>query len=291
MTRDNVHERRRAYHDLAVHLWPSPADMAEVHNLRIPGGAEELDARLYVPHGDASHAILVYFHGGGFVMGDLETHDALCRRLAEDTSSRLISVDYRLAPEHPFPAAVEDAVAAVRYVCSHREEMGAPNAAIIVIGDSAGGTLAAVAVNETRHLDLPIAAQVLMYPTTGPELMTASAHEFGHGYLLELDEMRAEYEMYLGDRADHSDSRASLLLSDDLTGLPPSVVVVAQYDPLRDEAVAYAGLLEHFGNDVELLEAEGMIHGFLRLGGIIPDALSILDDLATHLERFVKESA
>lgn len=288
ITADNVLERRSAYHDLAVHLWPSPTDVAEIRECAIPTPEGSVAARLFVPETDDGHALLVYFHGGGFVMGDLDTHDALCRRLADDTKSRLLSVAYRLAPENPFPSGVNDAIAAVRYVAAHRDEFGSPGSSLVVIGDSAGATMAAVAVNETRGEDLPIASQVLIYPTVGPELMTPSAHEFGQGFLLDLEEMRHEYEMYLGTWKDHTDPRVSLLLHDDLTGLPPTIVVVAQCDPLRDEGVAYAGLLEHFGNKVELLEAEGMIHGFLRLGGLIPDAVAILDDLAGHLDHFVR---
>ncbi len=288
ITYDNVLARRGAYHDLASHLWPSPTEVAEVRECLIPTPDGSVAARLFVPEVDDGRATLVYFHGGGFVMGDLDTHEALCRRLADDTKSRLLSVAYRLAPENPFPCGVNDAIAAVRYVAAHRNEFGNPSSSLVVIGDSAGATMAAVAVNETRHLDLPIAAQVLIYPTVGPELMTPSAHEYGDGFLLDLEEMRHEYEMYLGDWLDHTDPRVSLLLHDDLTGLPPTIVVVAQCDPLRDEGVAYAGLLEHFGNQVELLEAEGMIHGFLRLGGLIPDAVAILDDLADHLDHFLR---
>jgi acetyl esterase len=198
-----------------------------------------------------------------------------------------MAVEYRLAPEHPFPAAIDDAIAAVRFVGAHISDFADPRARLVVLGDSAGATLAAVAASATRHDELPIAGQALMYPTMGPEMLTTSAHEYASGYLLDLAQLRRDYASYLGEFSDHTDERVSPLMSLDLTGSPPAIVVVAEFDPLRDEAVAYAGLLEHFGGTVELLEAEGMVHGFLRLGGVVPDALDIVDQLAEHVHRFV----
>ncbi len=282
-------ERREQYRQVAARLWPTPTDMKEIREFHLPVN-DGLSARLYVPEGDEGRGLLLFFHGGSFVLGDLESHDGICRRLAADTRMRLLAVDYRLAPEFPFPAAVDDAIAALRYVGGHVDEFTEPTAQVIVIGDSAGASLAATAASTTRHDDLPIAAQALLYPTLGPDLLTSSAHDFATGYLLDVEHLRHDYDLYLSNRSDHGDARVSLLLNLDLTGSPPAVVVVAQYDPLRDEAVAYAGLLEHFGTTVELLEAEGMIHGFLRLGGVLPDAMAIVDDLAEHLHRFVEAS-
>jgi acetyl esterase len=286
---ESIADRRRDYRELATALWPEPTAMAEVRSVSL-ATEPALPGRLYVPSVDEGCGLIVYFHGGSFVVGDLETHDGLCRRLAADTRMRLLAVDYRLAPEHPFPAAVDDAVAAARYVAGHVGEFANPSARVILVGDSAGGTLAALAASATRHEGLPIAAQALLYPSIGPELLTNSAHQFATGYLLEVEHLRYDYEQYLGGFRDHGDPRVSPLMSLDLAGSPPAVVVVAQFDPLRDEAVAYAGLLEHFGVTVELLEAEGMVHGFLRLGGVIPDAMAIVDDLAGHLHRFVEDA-
>jgi acetyl esterase len=203
---------------------------------------------------------------------------------------RLLAVEYRLAPEDPFPAAVDDAVDTIRHVSQHLEEFDDPGARMIVMGDSAGATLATVACALTRGERIGIAAQVLIYPTLGPELVTDSAHAYGTGHLLELEHLRYDYSQYLGGWTDHTDPRVCPLMFHDLTGAPAAVVVVAQCDPLRDEGVAYAGLLEHFGVAVELLEAEGMVHGFLRLGAIVPEALSITDDLAEHMHRYVEEA-
>jgi acetyl esterase len=246
-----------------------------------------LGARLYVPMNEEAQALVIYFHGGCFVMGDLSTHEWLCRRLAFDTKMRFLAIDYRLAPEHPFPAALNDAVDVIRYVATHRREFGDERSQLIVMGDSAGANLATVAVTQLRDENHGIAAQVLIYPTLGPELVTDSAHRYGTGYLLDLDSLRYDYGQYLGEFGDHTDPRVTPLLCDDLSRVAPAIVVVAECDPLRDEGVAYAGLLGHFGVSVELLEAEGMVHGFLEMGGVIPEALAIVDDFASHLHRLV----
>lgn len=250
-----------------------------------------LGARLYEPEGVESTALVIYFHGGSFVMGDLETHDWLCRRLTYDMRTPILAVDYRLAPEHPFPAGLDDAVDAVRYVAAHRGEFCRERAPLIVMGDSAGANLATVAATLVRDEHLGLAAQVLIYPTLGPDLVTESGHRYGSGYLLDLDSLRSDYCQYLGDFHDHTDPRVTPLLCVDLARVAPAIVVIAECDPLRDEGVAYAGLLEHFDVPVEILEAHGMVHGFLEMGGVVPDALEILDDLAGHLQRLVEAAA
>jgi acetyl esterase len=224
-------------------------------------------------------------------MGDLETHDWLVRRLAHDTHTRFLALDYRLAPEHPFPSGLEDVVDGVRYVSHHRDEYANAHTRLVLMGDSAGANLATVAATILRDEDLALAAQVLIYPTLGPELVTDSVHRYGSGYLLNVEHLRYDYRQYLGAYQDHTDPRVTPLLANDLARVAPAIVVVAECDPLRDEGVAYAGLLEHFGVPVELLEAKAMVHGFLEMGGVIPDALAIVDDLAEHMERFVGTTA
>jgi acetyl esterase len=283
-------ERRNSFRSEAVFVAGASQPMQDVIDGEIALGDRTLASRLFVPFDDEGKALVLFFHGGCFVMGDLETHDALCRRLATDTHMRFLAVEYRLAPEHTFPAAVDDAVDVVKYVAAHRGEYVRPDAALIVMGDSAGASLAAVASALTRHEGLGIAAQVLIYPTLGPEVVTESSHKYATGYLLELDHLRYDYRQYLGDWSDHTDPRVTPLMFDDLTGAPPAIVLVAQFDPLRDEGVAYAGLLEHFGVSVELLEAEQMVHGFLEMGAFVPATLAVVDDLAEHLHRFVQES-
>ncbi len=250
-----------------------------------------IGARLYQPEGVDAKAIVIYLHGGCFVMGDLETHDWLCRRLCADTRTPILAIDYRLAPEHPFPAGLNDAVDAIRYVATHRGEFGRDGARLIVMGDSAGANLATVAATQLRDDELGIAAQVLIYPTLGPEVVTESAHRYATGYLLNIDSLRYDYGQYLGTFTDHTDPRVTPLLCNDLARVAPAIVVVAECDPLRDEGVAYAGLLEHFNVPVELLEAHGMVHGFLEMGGVVPEALAILDDLAAHLQRLVEAAS
>jgi acetyl esterase len=281
-------ERRAAYRETALADRGEPQAMESVRDLDLALEGRTLRARLYVPLNDESKALVIYFHGGGFVVGDLETHDALCRRLSSDTRMRFLSVDYRLAPEHPFPAGINDAVETIRYVRAHVAQFDDPGVALIVMGDSAGATLMTVACALTRNEKLGVAAQVVIYPTLGPDLFTDSVHEFGVGHALDIDHLRFDYGLYLDGWTDHSDPRVTPLMFEDLTGAPPAIVVVAQCDPLRDEAVAYAGLLEHFGVRVELLEAEGMIHGFLRLPTMVPEAVAIIDDLAVHMHRYVE---
>jgi acetyl esterase len=286
----NIEDRRISYRQFANGMRGDVEKMESVKDVELALPGRTLRARLYVPTNDEGKALVVYFHGGGFIVGDLETHDALCRRLSTDSRMRFLSVEYRLAPEHPFPAAINDAVDAVRDVAVRIGDFDNPSAKLIVMGDSAGATLTTIACALTRSDDLCIAAQVMIYPTLGPELVTDSVHKFGVGHLLDIDYLRYDYELYLSGWSDHSDPRVSPLMFNDLSGAPPAIVVVAECDPLRDEAVAYAGLLEHFGVRVELLEAEGMVHGFLRLGTIVLEAQEIVDDLASHMHRFVEDA-
>jgi acetyl esterase len=266
-----------------------PGVTSRDHELNLDG--RTIKARLYEPDGVEAKALVIYLHGGSFVVGDLETHDWLCRRITFDTRTPLLALDYRLAPEHPFPASLDDAVDSIRYVAAHRSDFVGKSARLILMGDSAGANLVTVAATLLRGEDLGIAAQVLIYPTLGPELVTESAHRYATGYLLEIDALRLDYRRYLGEFIDHTDPRVTPLMSTDLSRVAPAIVVVAECDPLRDEGVAYAGLLEHFDVPVELLEAYGMVHGFLRMGAMVPEALAILDDLAAHLQRLVEAAS
>jgi acetyl esterase len=284
-------ERRTALRDGARAMRGELEPVAAVVDGEISLEDRTLGSRMYVSLRDEGKALVLFFHGGGFILGDLETHDALCRRLCADTGMRFLAVDYRLAPEHPFPASVNDAVDVVRHVASNIAKYANSDAELIVMGDSAGGALVAVASALTRQENLGIAAQVLIYPTLGPEVVTQSSHTYATGYLLEVEHLRYDYAQYLGEWSDHTDPRVTPLMFDDLSGAPPAIVVVAQCDPLRDEAVAYAGLLEHFGVRVELLEAEDMVHGFLDLGPLVPETLRIVDDLATHMHRYVEHAS
>lgn len=287
----SMEERRRAFRVETEALrgeWPEGITTRDV-TLDLEG--RSIGARHYLVEGGTTRALVIYLHGGSFVVGDLETHDWLCRRITYDTKTPMLALDYRRAPEHPFPAGLMDAVDSIRFVSAHRGMFVDDDARLVVMGDSAGANLATVAATLVRDEDLDLVAQVLIYPTLGPELLTESAHRFGSGYLLDIDTLRYDYSLYLAGFADHTDPRISPILSNDLARVAPAVVVVAECDPLRDEGVAYAGLLEHFDVPVELLEAHGMVHGFLEMGGVVPEALTIMDDLAGHLRRLVEAAA
>ncbi len=284
-------ERRIQHRELSISLWPERSEMAEVRDISMELDGRTLTARLYVPVDDEQLAIMIYFHGGAFVLGDLECSDGLCRRLAADAKMRLVSIEYRLAPEHPYPAAVDDATDSVRFIAANMHTFAPTELPIILVGESAGATLATVAATSTRRDDLGLAAQVLIYPTLGPDLVTESSHAYGTGYLFDAAQLQRDYVLYLSQYTHHLDERVSPLMSLNLAESPPAIVIVAEHDPLRDEAIAYAGLLEHFGTPVEVLEAKGMVHGFMSLGATVPDALDILDDLAAHLHRFVERAS
>jgi acetyl esterase len=280
-------ETRRESHAVGTLFTESPpVTMAAILDTRIAGGAGDLMARWYIPVEDAGDGVAIYFHGGGFVVGTLETYDGLARHLAESFAMPVLSVAYRLAPEHPFPAATDDALAATRDLIERRSVWGYEDRHVIVVGDSAGATLAAVTAQALRQ-ESALAGQVLLYPTLGPELVTASRHDFGTGYVLEMEHLHFHFREYLGAMEDHTDVRVTPLLSGDLPGCAPAVIVVAEYDPLRDEAVAYAGLLEHSNVPVDLLEAKGMIHSFFKMGGVVADVTAEFAELGRHVRALM----
>ena len=274
-------EARSFYRERRALTQPAPPDVAEVRDLRIPGpGGGEIPLRAYRPLGarpDAVLPVLVYFHGGGWVIGDLDTHDTLCRELANGSGCAVVSVDYRLAPEHPFPAAFDDALAATRWVSSHAAELGADPTRLAVGGDSAGGNLAAaVALAARDQTDgrgpLPIAFQLLIYPATDMHRSSESHRRNGEGYLLTRDTMDYFCGHYITDKTRYDDWRASPLRHDDPAGLPPALVITAGFDPLRDEALHYAQRLTEAGNRATHVSFERQIHGFITMGKVIDEA-------------------
>jgi acetyl esterase len=249
--------------------------VGKIENRKIPGPAGEIPVRIYTPLDAKADVLpgLVFFHGGGFVIGDLETHDDLCRCLANGSGCRVVSVDYRLAPEFPFPAAVEDCYAATKYVAGHASEFGIDPARLAISGDSAGGNLAAVVSLLAKEQGPKIGFQLLIYPVTQlgqPDL--PSMKENAKGYFLERESMAWFTRMYCPDASHHGDARMSPLLAKDLSGLPPAYVVTAGFDPLRDEGKAYADKLDAAGVPVTYVNYPGMIHGFFSLRGLIPKA-------------------
>ena len=226
----SIEEFRRLAHD-ALRVAGEPEAVAQVSAEEVPGAAGPLPARRYVPD-EAEGGLLVYFHGGGFVRGDLDTHDPLCRRLANATRCELLAIDYRLAPEHPFPAAAEDAVAVTEWA---GEAWDGP---LAVGGDSSGGNIAAVAAIRARDEGGPdLAAQVLLYPVTDATMGSPSMDELAEGRMLTRAALSWMYDRYLPEGVDRSDPRVSVVLTESLEGVPPAVVVTAGNDPLRDDGV------------------------------------------------------
>jgi acetyl esterase len=248
---------------------PAARLVASVRDLQVDGAAGPLPARHYAPiPSGAPQPLIVFFHGGGFVLGDLDSHDVPCRLLAHHAGAHVVAVDYRLAPEHPFPAAVEDARAALRWAFAHAGALGADEQRIAVSGDSAGGNLAAVASwVATRDGGPAPALQVLIYPTTEFVARSRSHELFEHGFLLTREDMDWFAERYAG-AADPADPRLSIVRADGLAGLPPALVATAGFDPLRDEGEAYARRLREAGVPVLVRRFPGLIHGFANLTGV-----------------------
>jgi acetyl esterase/lipase len=246
---------------------PPPGEVAvDDRSLRGPGGA--IRARRYVPAGLAAPSPgLVFFHGGGWVTGNLDTHDALCRVLAIEGRLRVVAIDYRLAPEHPFPAATDDALTAFRWVAGEAESLGIDPQQIAVGGDSAGGNLSAVVSLRTREDARRPALAALLYPGLDATCSSPSHRELGKGFFLTSEAMEWYLNHYLGkDPATRLNPDASPLFAPDLAGSPPTLVVSAAFDPLRDEAIAYAARLREAGVTVREDRVAGMIHGFLNVG-------------------------
>ncbi|MEU5263389.1 alpha/beta hydrolase [Amycolatopsis sp. NPDC021455] len=239
-----------------------------------PGPGGPLPLRLYEPEGvPAGGPALVYFHGGGFVLGSLDTHEGACRLLAEEAGVRVVSVGYRLAPEHPFPAAASDAVAAFAHVHDHAAEFGIDPDRLAVGGDSSGGNLAAVVAHTAARGELPRPVfSLLLTPATDALGESESHRQFGSGFRLDRDEWSWYREQYLRDPALYKDPRASVLYDDHLTGLPPTYVATCGFDLLRDEGEAYAARLASAGVPLVHRRHEGQLHGFANRVGVDPDA-------------------
>ncbi len=257
--------------------------LAAVNDLAIPGPAGQIPARFYEPAGLGleQRPLIVYFHGGGWTIGDLETCDGVCRFLASTMPATVLSVDYRLAPEHPFPAAVEDALAAFRWSAVDNARLGVDPARIAVAGDSAGGNLAAAVSLLARDAGDPLPAmQALIYPVADAVGGHASRDEFAEGFLLTKADMDWYEHHYLPPDTDRADPRVSVLRAADLSGLPPAYVATAGFDPLRDEGEAYAGRLEEAGVPVVLRRHPGLIHSFANMTAVSRGAEAAMLELA-----------
>ena len=267
----------------AVDAPPPPGVTVEA--LQASSHAGPIPLRLYLPPGTPAPApAIVYFHGGGWVIGDLDTHDALCRRLAVAARCRMVAVDYRLAPEHRFPAAVEDAVAAFRWVIAHAGDIGIDAARVAVAGDSAGGNLSAVVALKTRGDAHPPVVQALIYPGTDGTRSQPSHAELREGYILSERMIGWFLDHYVseGERR-HPDF--SVLDAEDVRGAAPALVYTAGFDPLRDEGRAYAERLRAVGGLTRYVEFSSLIHGFAQMTGVLPAARLAFDEIAADLGR------
>lgn len=264
--------------------------VASVEDRTIPGPAGEIPVRIYQPAGSAPDAgalpVLLYFHGGGFVLCDLDTHDGTCRSLANGAGCTVVSVDYRLAPEHPFPAAPEDCYAATQWVVDNAASIGVDSKRVAVAGDSAGGNLSAAVTLMARERGGPrLAHQLLIYPVTDHFFETVSYRENAEGYFLTRDMMKWFWGHYLEKEQDGRDPLASPLRADDLSSLPPATVITAEYDPLRDEGEAYAERLRAAGVATEMTRYDGVFHGFFGMGAAIDRANDAVAQATTALRR------
>jgi acetyl esterase len=261
-------------------------EVARVEEREVPVEGAAIRVRFYYPRGAGPFPVLVYYHGGGWVIGDLDTHDGLCRALTNAAACVVASVGYRLAPEFKYPVAAEDAYAAARFVATHGAELGIDPRRLAVGGDSAGGNLAAVVSLLARDRGGPaIAFQLLVYPVTEHRFETPSYREHADGYLLTREGMRWFWAHYLARDEDGRQPYASPLLARDLGRLPPALVVTAEYDPLRDEGEAYARRLAEAGVPVVLTRYPGMIHGFLRMTLMLDQARVALGEVAGALGK------
>jgi len=282
-------DARAFYRERRFFTQPDAPAVGEVRDLSADGPHGAIPLRLYRPMGappDAVSPVLVYYHGGGWVIGDLDTHDTLCRELTNAAGCAVVAVDYRMGPEHRFPAAVDDAVAATRWVRANAAQLKLDASRLAVGGDSAGGNLAAVVALAARDAgDLPVAFQLLIYPATDQRRGHASHGANGRGYLLETETMNYFHDHYLPDKAQDLDWRASPLLHEDLSGLPPALVITAGFDPLRDEGLAYADALSAAGNAASYVCFERQIHGFITMGRVLDEAHTAVALCAAELRR------
>ncbi len=294
-------QARAFYRDRRSVTQPDPPPVHGVRDFAAPGPHGDIPLRLYRPSAAAVLPVLVYYHGGGWVIGDLDTHDTLCRELALQSGCAVVAVDYRMGPEHRFPAAVDDCLAATRWLHAQAAELGLDAQRMAVGGDSAGGNLAAVvaiALRDERLHDerlhdersrgagaVALRHQLLIYPATDMRRVAPSHTSNGEGYLLTRDTMTYFHDHYITDPAHDADWRASPLLHSDLKGLPPALVLTAGYDPLRDEGLQYSQALTQAGNTATHICFERQIHGFITMGRVIDEANTAVRICAAELRR------
>jgi acetyl esterase len=265
---------RQSFAAMMQLIGPKDVAVGGIENFVIPGPGGPIRARAYAPIAAVGpQATLIYFHGGGFVVGGLESHDGLCRLFVAEGRFKVIAVDYRLAPEHPYPAALDDAWAAFQWIEANAANLGVDGGRIAVGGDSAGGMLAAIVTQLAREKSKPrIAYQLLLFPNTQIGAETSSLNEFAVGYLLERRAIEYFSSLYLPQDADRNSPRVSPLRAKDFSGLPPAYVMLSGYDPLHDEGLAYAEKLKAAGAKVTIADYADLVHCFIYLQTVLPEA-------------------
>lgn len=252
-------------------------EVAQVSDQILTTDGLQIPVRIYQPAGTTARGTFIFYHGGGWVLGDLNSHDIACRELSNGLGMTVLAVDYRLAPEHPFPEGLEDSTAATRWALANLDRLGGSAGPVAIGGDSAGANFAAVIAQELRGQN--ISAQLLVYPATDLSKPYPSGAEFGNGYFLDSVSMKLFNASYFADDSSlRKNPRVSPLLTEDLRGLPPAVIVTAGFDPLKDQGRAYADALKAAGNDVVFKEFPSLIHGFLNLGPFVPAAQSAIEE-------------
>ncbi len=260
-----------------------PEPRARTEDRRVPGPAGDIPIRVYRPAATEQLPVVVYFHGGGWVIGGIDSHDSTCQQLATAVPAVVVSVDYRMAPEDPYPAPLEDCYAATSWVAAHAEELGVDGHRLAVAGDSAGGNLAALVALKARDEEGPaLAFQLLVYPATDLTCSFPSHAENAEGYLLEQDSIRWFLDHYIPE-ADRKSPDASPWFAEGLGGLPPALVITAEFDPLRDEGEAYAARLRDEGVPAKASRYDGMIHGFFGMDGVLDGAGRAVEEAAIAL--------
>jgi acetyl esterase len=285
--RPSLDARRQSLAKLMQFAHTEPTALSVTDDI-MRGGAGDIPYRLYAPT-ESSGPLpgFIFFHGGGMVAGSIETHDRVAATLAQATGCRLISVDYRLAPEHKFPAAVEDAIAATEFVAREADTLGIDAHRLVVGGDSAGATLAAVVCQYARNMGPAISLQCLICPVLDFEETSPSREAFADQHLIDRATLEADLADYLPEGADTADPRISPLRALNLGGLPPAIIHTAEFDPMRDEGAAYAKRLMAAGVAVEHACHEGMIHNFHAMGALLPQARLVLSQIGEQVRRAV----
>ncbi|NKB59135.1 MAG: alpha/beta hydrolase fold domain-containing protein [Alphaproteobacteria bacterium] len=285
-TRDPL-EARRLYAASTDMFAPPTPDLRSVENRSVPGETADVPVRIYTPEAESGPSglpVLVFLHGGGWIFGDIDTHDAMCRVLAHEAACLIVSVDYRLAPEHKFPAGLEDCLTVLDWVAANATGIEGDASRIAIGGDSAGGNLAAAACQVARDKGgPPIVFQLLIYPATDFTADMTSPRSNAAGFGLSDVSIEWMRNCYLTDPFDATDPRASPLMAKDLSGLPPALIQTAEFDPLHDEGKAYAEALRNAGGTAIHINYHGMIHGFMRMGALVDDAAVGISDAAKAL--------